>query len=53
MTNCYPAGTRPVKNIEKMCVSPDDGRMTGDGSPSKSDGNFIVEGGKKIKLSAP
>ncbi len=37
-TNCCPAGTRPVKNIEKMCVSSGDSRVTGDGSASKSDG---------------
>ena len=40
-TNCCPAGTRPVKNIEKMCVSPGDGRVTGDGSASKSDGKAL------------
>ena len=38
MTNSCPAGTRPVKNIEKLCVSPGDVRVTGDGSTSKSDG---------------
>ena len=38
VTNCCPAGTRPVKSIEKMCVSPGDGMVTGDGSTSKSDG---------------
>ena len=41
-----------MKNIENMCVSPGDGRMTGDGSTSKSDGNFIVvKGRQRRKLS--
>ena len=40
-TNFCPAGTRPMKNIEKMCVSPGDGRVTGDGSVSKSDGKTL------------
>ena len=41
VTNCCPAGTRPVKSIENMCVSPGDGRVTGDGSVSKSDGKTL------------
>ena len=39
-----------MKNIENMCVSPGDGRgdsiVSGEGSPSKSDGNFIAVSGK-------
>ena len=38
MTNCCPAGTRPMKNIEKMCISSGDGRVTGDGKTDFGDG---------------
>ncbi len=51
MTNCCPAGTRPMKNIENMCISPGDGRVTGDGSASKSDGKTDLGDGKTSEKS--
>ena len=53
VTNCCPAGTRPVKNIEKMCVSPGDGRVTGDGSTSKSDGKSAKKNSKEKSGNKP
>ena len=46
-TNCCPAGTRPMKNIENMCVSSGDGRVTGDGLTSKSDGKSAKKNRKE------
>ena len=53
MTNCCPAGTRPMKNIEKMYVSPGDGRATGDGSTSKSDGKTLEKTRREKGVNKP
>ena len=53
MTNCCPAGTRPMKNIEKMCISSGDGRVTGDGSDSKSDGKTLEKTRREKGVNKP
>ena len=53
MTNCCPAGTRPMKNIENMCISPGDGRVTGDGSQPKSDGKTLEKTRREKGVNKP
>ena len=53
MTNCCPAGTRPVKNIENMCVSPGDGRVTGDGKTDLGDGKTSEKSRRKKSGNKP
>ena len=53
VTNCCPAGTQPMKSIENMCVSPGDGRVTGDGSQPKSDGKTSEKSHREKGVNKP